>query len=312
MWIKVLFPVALIFSQTAEAILPVPADEATKNSRTSAAELDADQPKVDDVADDPMPSEMLRRMQEVEVFMKGGDGAETQAILHPTPVFRYTDEPRWIHDATLWVWTIDGRPVAMQKLEANSFRSNQNASGKSPKWTHCFSSLSPDLIKSRWPEQSFEAKAAGVEYAPISKAPVPDSTSVKRKLQIRQLSRRFSAVSGRREDDMSPMRMMPRPIFEFSDSNNMPLGAIFGLEANGTNPDMLLIISAIPDEDGKLSWQFGISRMTDTGAKIKLDEFEVLSAETVNVQLTNVFDNWMFFYTDRTFLTPTEQKAEEK
>ncbi len=49
--------------------------------------------------------------------------------------------------------------------------------------------------------------------------------------------------------------------------------------------------------------------MTDTGAKIKLDETEVHSVETVPSQNTNVFDNWMFFFADRTILTSDEQKA---
>src|SRR5581483_7830029 len=34
------------------------------------------------------------------------------------PILRYDDQPRRFLDATMWVWTDSGRPVAFEKIEA--------------------------------------------------------------------------------------------------------------------------------------------------------------------------------------------------
>src|SRR5579872_3473894 len=56
----------------------------------------------------------------VKISAKSENGAneEQPADLVPNPVLRYSDEERGIPDATLWVWTRDARPVALQKVEA--------------------------------------------------------------------------------------------------------------------------------------------------------------------------------------------------
>jgi len=286
--------------------IEVRADENAKTVRSEAG----GQNRRDDIEETAIQKDMREQMETVKVSVAAGRDQETEAVLYPKPVFRYTDVPRRIFDGTLWVWTVDGRPVAMQKLEACSFRSRSTPLERDKTWTHCFTSLSTALVKSRWPENAYESTAPGVNYKAIPKAPAPDVNGVRRKLQIRQLSRRFSAVSGRTDAQMIPMRMMPRPIFEFSAPDGTPAGAIFGLEANGTNPDMLIIISAMPDADGQLSWQFGVARMTDTGAKILLDDVEVHSSPTVPVYNKNEFENWTFFYKTRTLATPEESETD--
>src|SRR5260370_13063639 len=49
-----------------------------------------------------------------------GDDDESTADLVPTPVFRYSSQVI-ADDATLWIWTRDARPVALQKVEVNNF-----------------------------------------------------------------------------------------------------------------------------------------------------------------------------------------------
>ncbi len=61
-------------------------------------------------------------------------GSERVAELKAEPVMRYSDEPRFISDATLWVWTLNSRPVAIQKVEVNDLVAV-------PLWTICFGSF---------------------------------------------------------------------------------------------------------------------------------------------------------------------------
>ncbi|GEM_PF-2535746 len=128
--------------------LPVVADdEATKNSETDTVTPNKEAPGTDDAGSDPILEEMLRRMQDTKVRVIDRNGNETVAVLHPKPVFRYSDQPRFFYDATLWVWTVDGLPVAMQKIEVTDLVSGVEGKPKIPKWVHCFTSLSPDLVK---------------------------------------------------------------------------------------------------------------------------------------------------------------------
>ncbi len=89
--------------------------EATKNSETDTVTPNKEAPGTDDTGSDPMLEEMLRRKQDTKVRVINRNGNEIVAVLHPKPVFRYSDQPRFFYDATLWVWTVDGLPVAMQK-----------------------------------------------------------------------------------------------------------------------------------------------------------------------------------------------------
>jgi hypothetical protein len=41
----------------------------------------------------------------------------TSCEIQPEPIFRYSDQPRHILDATIWVWGRSGRPNVLQKIE---------------------------------------------------------------------------------------------------------------------------------------------------------------------------------------------------
>src|SRR5437016_3759477 len=61
--------------------------------------------------------ESRARAERIEVRVAVEDKT-IKPMLHPTPVMKYTDVPRQIEMATLWVWHDDGRPVALGKVEA--------------------------------------------------------------------------------------------------------------------------------------------------------------------------------------------------
>src|SRR6185369_7285949 len=83
---------------------------------------------------------MRNYAEETEIRIPTQADEKKQAVeLVPNPVFRYSDEERFIPDATLWVWTRDVRPVALQKVEGNNHGGGQM-------WTICFASLSEDLV----------------------------------------------------------------------------------------------------------------------------------------------------------------------
>lgn len=225
----------------------------------------------------------------------GIEGKEDEfAELVPQPVFRYSDQEHRIPDATMWVWTRNARPVAFQKVEGNDHGGGQ-------KWTICFASLSEGLVNVYWQGgREYAARKPGVTFNPIPDAEAPADNSRIRKVQIKTLKDRFTGRLG--VDDLdkgSETRTMPKPLFEYDDPKTMlPIGAVFGMTSTGTNPNLLLVIEARPDSEGKLRWEYATSRMTSGPVRFRLDDKEVWAESAV---ANAAFDNWTYYFLRREF-----------
>lgn len=220
-------------------------------------------------------SEMRNSAETTKVYQLD-DEKQTAAKLLPHPLFRYSDQPRGIFDATLWGWGTRGRPVAVSKLEA--IRDQQRRS----LWQYCLVSLSEGRIEAIWSGgERFLSKKPGLEFRRIPEGPAPSDKKIGRLFQLKKLARRFSAtiyVDGRR-DKKQEMRLLPRPIYRYSDANaGLRDGAIFGFATNGTNPDTLLVIELLKQGSSAPEWQYGLARMTTGELHVRLDNNEVWQA----------------------------------
>ena len=272
-----------------------------------AAPLIAFEPAEQAVEDDSQKQAAQERKEMFTNWMRGfaektkivdtRPGREDQpARLVPHPVFRYSDEQRFIPDATLWVWTVDGRPAALQKVEGN----NQGGS----QWTICFASLSEDLVKVTWPVgREFQAQKPGVRFKPIPNAESPSDNPRSRTRQMKALKDRFGGRlgPGANQGGGAATRFMAKPIFEYDEPDStLPQGAIFGMSATGTNPDLLLLIEARRDGEGKLRWEYAWARMTAEPLVVRLDKAEVWSESSSGAN--NIAPgNWIYFFLPRSF-----------
>src|SRR4029450_5315602 len=76
-------------------------------------------PVVGDEQTEQRRAQLLAEMQSLAQQTKVSyQGSTTSLKLNDKPVFRYDDQPRRFIDATMWVWTDQGRPMAFQKIEA--------------------------------------------------------------------------------------------------------------------------------------------------------------------------------------------------
>jgi hypothetical protein len=229
----------------------------------------------------------------------------------PQPVFRYTDQLTRIADASLWVWSREGRPVAIQKLEAYKPKVE-------PLWTSCFASLSTNRITAEWPSiageapRKFEAKTPGLKFASLPGTKTPPEKKTARKLMLRRISRRFSSFIVFHSGKEAKMRLLPRPLFEYIGEGDKPCGAIFGLGANGTNPDYLVVVEIRKNKDKKPEWQYAICRLSARGTRILVDGKPLTEIPTVDALQNRVFDNWTFFFDSRTVLTKDEMAARDE
>jgi hypothetical protein len=191
------------------------------------------------------------------------------------PAFRYADQPRGFVDATLWVWTDQGRPVAFQKIEA------ADTADRSPYWQYCFTSVSSDLLLAEWPpNRRFRSTEPGVTFGPLKEAPPVSMTNTERKRQARELARKFSARI--ETDPKEEMRFLATPLFDYADPKTKEYrGAVFCFSTNGTNPDLLLLLEVRGEKD-KAAWHFAPARMTTGAVTLRWRDNKVWECESVH------------------------------
>lgn len=237
----------------------------------------------------PVYQEMIDRLSQVKVSTVGGEQLK-ECEFRKQPVFRYSDQEREIDDATLWLWTDKGRPIALEKEEACAFRQR-------PQWTVCWASLSPGLVKVDWNRngRGFTTTRPGCEFKPVPNGPAPAKAASLVMPQLRQVSKRFAATF---DEGKTEGRIIPKPIYEYSSTTHgIVAGAVFGLSAYGTNPDGYLVIELHKSGD-QHEWLYGCARMTTTAIDVSLDGEKVWSCPVVDTS-TIYRENWTFFFEPR-------------
>jgi len=226
------------------------------------------------------------------------------------PVFRYSDQPRRIQDATLWAWTVNGRPGMFLKVESVLM-----PDGTKRPWIFCVSSVSEHLIDAQFPGgHRYQSQKRGVEYRLITDAPLPSANAVQRRRQMKQLALRFSAtiIQEPTKPVTEEMRLLPRPVMEYTmEGEDLPTGAVFGLTSGGTNPDAFLIIEATDAGKGSELWKYVAARMTTGGVELRLDEVPVWTVPWVPPH-PKPFDRWTFFRIARDHAALSEKASAEE
>lgn len=250
-----------------------------------------------------MSKESRARAERIKVSVAAG-GQVTKATVHPVPLMKYTDVPRQIEIATLWVWHDEGRPVALGKVEAYTRPGG-------PKWLYCFASASTGLVDGKWPEgRGFHAGKPGIEWNAL-KGPGPAANAAGRTRQMKELFQRFSATV--RDDVLKTsdeLRPLARPLHEYaSPKHGVVQGILCGFAANGTNPDVLIAleaVSAADDKDRPKSWRYSVVCMTASGVSVKLDKAEVFTRAYVSS--AGDYDNWTYFWEGTQAKRPTKEQ----
>ena len=239
-------------------------------------------------------ADMRTAVKAMKVAERRGDTLQPARVV-AEPIFRYSDPQREIVDGTMWVWTIDDLPVMTMKLECCSLPEPER------RWLFNVGSTSTKLIEVKWPfEHVFESKKPGLKFQPLEAGPKHAESRSGRLLQLKQLSRKFSAtmLGAAGPDDKSEMRLLPTPLFRYSSkAGNIADGALFGLSATGTNPDAIVAIQW--REEGTTGhWEFACMGTTNGGLQIRLDDTEVWS-QPILVGQGPEFETWAWFFSGR-------------
>jgi len=189
----------------------------------------------------------------------------TPVALVREPLHRWNDPTREFSDGTLWVWRSKGRPIAAMTIELYP-----------EKWSLEFVSLSTGLVEASDDQLRWTPRTAGVSFREIPDAPAPAAGEAERLRQMRDLLKRFSArefwdVTGQ---DYA-LRLLSHPIDRYADAaSGLVDGAIF-IFANGTNPEVLLLIEARRHGEGATSWSYAAVPLTTAAPTLRLDRKDV-------------------------------------
>lgn len=200
-----------------------------------------------------------REAGEYEVFLQDRLGDPLQFVT--TPVFRWaapTTQNEF--NGVIFVWTRQGRPEALGSIWSVASKRKRGQRNIA----HTFHSMSQQpLLANRKGQALWHPEQPGLKLKPIPGAPAPAETSTQRRLQIRALSREFSAVQILRTK-VEPLEMLPRPLYEY-DSGDVS-GALFTF-LRDWDPEVMLLIESRQTEAGP-RWHFEGLRFCMLSARI--------------------------------------------
>ena len=193
----------------------------------------------------------------------------------PRPLLRYSDQSRdgdqgtqGILDATVWRLGEAGRPTAVVALEIYHVQDGNPLLNYE---CMSFSDQEFEMTSPRGPR--WFPSAAALKMERLAGAPAPAESPKPRLVQLRQLSRRFTVQEELRGEKIE-CRLLAQPIDRYDDKASGILdGAIF-VFANGTNPEMGLVL-----ECSERQWSYGVFRCTGARLLAQLDGKSFLDSE---------------------------------
>ncbi len=218
-----------------------------------------------------------------EIFV---DEAQTKkADFVSEPVYRWTNASRANgQSGAMFVWTFERRPVALGGVFSNPEAGRRII-------MHEFHALGAKRIYPRLKDSQYEwLPAAGVPMYPLSDAPAPEATAMRRSLQLRELAREFTAHT---VDDLGArwqLRLLSRPLYRYeTDGGDLIEGALFAFTSDaGTDPEIILVLEAVKDGK-KESWQYRTVRFSISSLYVQFKGKEIW--KSLRDPRTGVFDN---------------------
>jgi len=215
-------------------------------------------------------AEMRRRAEALKLEL-GQDAADQPRVikLRPEPLLRFDDPTRDFYDGTLWAWIERGRPHALVSVERYE-----------KVWAYELISLTSDPLSLKTPlGKTWRPTDATFTEKTIDGAK-PSETPQGRRQQAKQLSRDFEMAEFIGANDARTMlRLFPRPIYEYEDEESSLLSGSMFVFANGTNPEILLLLEAHQRKGGEKVWQYGCAPLSTARVEAKLGGLTVWEAE---------------------------------
>jgi hypothetical protein len=231
----------------------IPGDRVSAQDPASASAKQEEQKKLD---------EMRQIAASFQISVMDEKGKWTPATMTAEPLHRWTDPTRAFSGGALWAWHFSGRPVAVLGIELYG------------QWSLEFVSLTTERLLGNDGHIRWAPAKAGVEFREIPDAPAPADDKAGRLRQMRDLARQFSANEfwDKRTHEL---RLLPHPIDRYAaPATGLVDGAMF-IYANGTNPELLVLIEATRQGDGPSKWSYAAAPLAKAELHLKLGPKDV-------------------------------------
>ncbi len=191
---------------------------------------------------------------------------QAKAQLNDKPVYIWTNPTRngGQHGA-VFVWTSGGRPVVVGSIFSHPEQGRRVV-------CHEFHSLSAGaLLPDRGPQDQRWEPKAGVVLPPLPEAPAVDDSAPRRLMQMRTLSRQFTAHSIDYLQERWELRLLPQPLYRYEKPQaDIVDGALFAFVTSaGTDPEVILALEARQSGD-KALWHYRALRFSDSNLYVQL------------------------------------------
>jgi hypothetical protein len=236
----------------------------------SPAEAPAEAP-----AEDRVLAEARARVGELSIERGVGDDIWEAAAACAEPLLLFEEPTRDNEAGSVWIWGRSGRPLAIMELYQYGPRDGD--------WCYVLCNVSAGEVRGqRLARPWWRANRSDVAFQPIAGAAPAAATDRARLRQARELARRFQAHQYWDPDNSRfELRLLPQPLHRYADAEaGIVDGALFVL-ANGTNPEVVLLLEATAGAGESAEWRFAAARLGHAEMHLLLDDGEAWTAPRV-------------------------------
>jgi len=192
----------------------------------------------------------------------------------PNPLLHFDDAVTFSQHGSVYLWTDSrSRPLAIASFyfQADGARVDE------------FQSLATtEPLKAEHEGLSvWNPKTTGIEFQALENQREVPTIKERRLAIMRDIARRFVASVIDRRAGRLELRLLPQPLYRYSDEEKgLVDGALFSY-AKGTNPEVLVLLEAREDGAGTRSWHYALARMSARGCNATLDGKEIWTLPAV-------------------------------
>ena len=251
-FLKMLLSLAVIAAMTADACAEDPPAKAVK------------EPK-----EDSSPTVMKKTIDSVEITI--GKDVTDKLVRVDGPIQRWSNPLVRIVDATVFLWTRDGRPAVVSQV------ADVTDEGV---WQEFQSLTTEPLLGTRDGQSYWAPTAAGIKWERAPTTEAPAATPELRRVQMRKIAERFRVADLFEFKEPNQLRLLATPLYRYSAPKaGVRDGALFSY-ALGTDPEVLLLIEAQQEGDAE-TWKVAFARLTGFACRATLDDKEFWSCKVM-------------------------------
>lgn len=209
----------------------------------------------------------LHRTEAAKWRMHLDETGDSEAKLNEKPIYIWTNPTRsGGQSGEVYLWLDRGRPVVIGSIFSHPELGQRMI-------CHEFHSLAGAALRPRREaEQEGWKPAAPVEMLLLDGAPAVEESRTRRLIQMRALSKKFTAHSIDFRKERWELRLLPQPLYRYErPEGDVADGTIFAFVTSaGTDPEVVLVLEA-REYDGKLAWHYRALRFSDSDLYVQYE-----------------------------------------